>query len=113
MVLQRRHWIFPGIFAHTLNNVITSFSIWNYIHGIDFSFMTMYVYLPLLIIGIVLFIWQFSRIKESLSIGFKEFKTYFTRDKNIEERSSDVLVRIILDLLFGLIIFLIGIVTVF
>jgi hypothetical protein len=109
MVMLRRHWIFPSIFAHTLNNVISSFSIWNYINGQNFSLMAMYVYLPLLIIGIILFIWQFSRIKESLSIGFKEFKTYFARDKSINERSSDVLFRIIFDLIFGLIIWLIGI----
>lgn len=113
MVVQRRHWIFPGIFAHTLNNFITSHTIWNDINGIDFSVMTMYVYLPLLIIGIILFIWQFSRIKESLSIGFKDFKTYFVRDIRINEKTSDVIVRIILDFLFGLIIFLLGIATVF
>jgi len=110
MVVQRRHWIFPAIFAHTLNNVISSFSIWNYINGNSFSFMTWYVYLPLLIVGIFLFIWQFRRIKESLSIGVKEFKTYFARDKSIEERSSDVINRIIFDILFGLIIFLIGVI---
>lgn len=113
MVVQRRHWIFPVIFAHTLNNFITSHTIWNYIHGTDFSFMTLYVYLPLLFIGIILLIWQFSRIKESVSIGFKEFKTYFVRDKKIRERSSDVLIRIIMDFLFGLLIFLIGYITVF
>ncbi|MFX0077285.1 MAG: CPBP family intramembrane glutamic endopeptidase [Candidatus Hermodarchaeota archaeon] len=110
MVMLRRHWIFPIIFAHSLNNIISSFSIWNYINGQDFSFMAMYVYLPLLIIGILLFIWQFSRIKESLSIGFKEFKTYFERDKNIKERSPHVVFRIIMDFLFGLIIWLIGII---
>ena len=110
MVVLRKHWIFPAIFAHTLNNVISSFTIWNYINGKEFSFMSMYVYLPLLITGILLFIWQFSRIKESLSIGLKEFKSYFARDKNIEERSLDTIVRIIMDFLFGLIIFMIGVV---
>lgn len=112
MLVQRRHWIFPGIFAHTMNNFITSHTIWNDIHGVDFSFMTLYVYLPLLIIGIILFFWQFSRIKESLFIGLKEFKTYFMRDNSIKEKSSDVVIRIIMDFLFGLIIFLVGIVTI-
>lgn len=110
MVVLRKHWIFPAIFAHTLNNVISSFSIWNYINGQDFSFMTIFVYIPLLIIGIILFIWQFSRIKESLSIGFKDFIKYFKRDKSIDERSLDTIVRIILDFLFGLIVFMIGLV---
>jgi membrane protease YdiL (CAAX protease family) len=110
MVVLRKHWLFPVIFAHTLNNVISSFSIWNFINGQDYSSMTIFVYIPLLVIGIILFIWQFSRIKESLSIGYKEFKNYFTRDKSIQERSIDTFVRIILDFLFGLIIFLIGLV---
>jgi membrane protease YdiL (CAAX protease family) len=110
MVVLRKHWIFPVIFAHTLNNVISSFSIWNYINGIDFSFMTFYVYIPLLIIGIILFVWQFSRIKESLSIGWKEFKTYFVRDETIGESSVDTGFRIVMDFFFGLIIFLIGII---
>ena len=110
MVVLRKHWIFPAIFAHTLNNIISAHSIWNYINGQDFSFMTIFVYIPLLVIGIILFIWQFPRIKESLLIGFKEFKSYFARDTRIKERSSDVINRIILDFLIGLIIFLIGLV---
>jgi hypothetical protein len=113
MVVLRKHWIFPAIFAHTLNNVISSHSIWNYINGQDFSVVTIFIYIPLLVIGIILFVWQFSRIKESLSIGFKEFKTYFKRDKNINESSSDAIFRILMDFLFGLIIFLIGIFTVY
>lgn len=110
MVVLRRHWIFPVIFAHTVNNIISSHSIWNYLNGIDFSFMTFYVYIPLLIVGIVLFIWQFSRIKESLSIGWKEFKSYFARDEKIGENSSETVVRIMMDFLFGLLIFLVGII---
>ena len=110
MVVLRKHWIFPVIFAHTLNNVISSFSIWNHINNIDFSFMTFYVYIPLLIIGIILFIWQFSRIKESLTIGWKEFKSYFTRDETIGEGTLETVVRIMTDFLFGLLIFLIGVI---
>jgi len=110
MVVLRRRWIFPVIFAHTLNNVISSFSIWNHINHIDFSFMIFYVYIPLLIIGIILLIWQFSRIKESLSIGWKEFKSYFARDETIGENSLETVVRIMIDFLFGLFIFIIGVI---
>ena len=110
MIVLRKHWIFPVIFAHTFNNIITSHSMWNYINGIDFSFMTFYVYTPLLIIGIVLFIWQFSRIKESLTIGWNEFKSFFTRDDNIGENSLETIIRIMMDFLFGLLIFIIGII---
>jgi len=110
MVVLRKHWIFPVIFAHTLNNVISAFSIWNYINHIDFSFMTFYVYIPLLIIGIILFIWQFSRIKESLFIGWQEFKSYFTPDETIREGTLETVVRIMMDFLFGLLIFIIGVI---
>ena len=110
MIVLRKHWIFPAIFAHTLNNVISSHSIWNYINGQDYSFMTIFVYIPLLVIGIILFIWQFSRIKESLTIGWKEFKSYFARDENIGENSLETIVRIMMDFIFGLIIFLIGVI---
>ena len=112
MVVIRRHWIFPVIFAHTVNNIISSQSIWNYINGIDFSVMTFYVYIPLLIIGIILFIWQFSRIRESLTIGWKEFKSYFARDENVGETSLETVVRIMMDFLFGLIIFLVGVILI-
>jgi len=108
MIVLRRRWIFPVIFAHTFNNIITSHTIWHYLHGIDFSYMAVYIYIPLLIIGLVLFIWQFSRIKESLSIGWKEFTSYFTRDESIGENSLETVVRIMMDFIFGLIIFLVG-----
>ena len=110
MVVLRRHWIFPVIFAHTVNNIITSHSIWNYLNGIDFSVMTFFVYIPLLIIGIILFIWQFSLIRESLAIGWKEFKSYFTRDENVGENSLETVVRIMMDFLFGLLIYFIGVI---
>ena len=110
MIVLRKHWIFPVIFAHTFNNIITSHSLWNEINGIDFSFMTFYVYTPLMIIGILLFIWQFSRIRESLTIGWNEFKSYFTRDENLGENSVETVVRIIMDFLFGLLIWIIGVI---
>jgi membrane protease YdiL (CAAX protease family) len=110
MIVLKKHWIFPVIFAHTVNNIISSQSIWNYLNGIDFSVMTFYVYIPLLIIGIILFIWQLSRIRESLTIGWKEFKSYFTHDQKIGENSLETIVRIMLDFLFGLLIFLIGVI---
>jgi len=112
MVVLRKHWIFPVIFAHTVNNIISSQSIWNYINGIDFSFMTFYVYLPLMIVGIIIFIWQFSRIKEGITIGWKDFKKYFAHDDKIGENSVETGFRIVMDFLFGLTIFLIGIIII-
>ena len=110
MLVLRRRWLFPVIFAHAANNIISAHSIWNFIHGNDFSLMSFIVYIPLLIIGIFLFVWQFSRIKESLSIGFKEFFSYFKNDNEIGENWLEKIFRIMMDFLFGLIIFMIGVI---
>jgi len=106
----RKRWIFPAIFAHAVNNIITTHSIWNYLQGNDFTFLTFYLYIPLLLISLGLFFWQFSRIKESIISGLKELLTYFKRDKDIKEEPLDVVIRIMLDFLLGLIIFAIGII---
>jgi membrane protease YdiL (CAAX protease family) len=110
MLVLRRRWIFPVIFAHAVNNIISAHSIWNFIHGNDYSLMSFIVYIPLLFVSIFLFVWQFSRIKESLSIGFKELFSYFKNDKEIGENWSEKIVRIMIDFLFGLIIFIIGVI---
>jgi membrane protease YdiL (CAAX protease family) len=109
MITLRRRWLFPVILAHAGNNIISAHAIWNFINGISFNVMTI-VYIPLLIVSIILFVWQFSRIKESLSIGFKEFKEYFKNDQSIGEDTIEKFARIMLDFLVGLIIFLIGII---
>jgi len=110
MLVLRRRWIFPVIFAHAVNNIISAHSIYNFIHLNDYSLMSFIIYIPLLMISIVLFVWQFSRIKESLSIGFKEFISYFKKDEEIGEDWLEKIVRIMMDFLFGLIIFMIGVI---
>ena len=112
MIVLRKRWIFPVIFAHAINNIISAHAIWNYLNGHDFLLMSIFVYIPCLIVSIVLFIWQFSRIKEGLEIGFNEFKSYFKNDEKNGETTSNKFIRIILDFLFGLIIFLIGVIII-
>jgi hypothetical protein len=74
--------------------------------------MTFAVYIPSLVIGIILFIWQFSRIKEGLTVGFKEFRSYFKNDSDVGEDTLQKIIRIIMDFLFGFIIFLIGVIII-
>jgi len=109
MFVIRKRWLFPVIFAHAVNNIITLQAIWNYLQGNDFIPIALFLYCPLLVISIVLLILQFPRIRESLSIGFKEFGSYFKNDIRIKERTSHKIVRILADFLFGGIIFLISI----
>ncbi|MFX1586623.1 MAG: CPBP family intramembrane glutamic endopeptidase [Promethearchaeota archaeon] len=110
MIVIRKRWLFPAIFAHAVNNIITLHAVWNYLQGNDFIFTALFLYCPLLIISVILLIWQFPRIKEGLSIGFKEFGSYFKNDLRIKESNSHKIVRILADFLFGAIIFLISIV---
>lgn len=109
LFVLRKRWIFPVIFSHAFNNIITIHSIWNNVQGNEFTPLAIHVYIPLLLVSLVLFIWQFSRIKESFSNGIKEFKKYFSNDKTIKETTTDKITRIMLDFLFGLIIFAIAI----
>jgi membrane protease YdiL (CAAX protease family) len=110
LFVLRKRWIFPVIFAHALNNIMTLHTLWNFIQGNEFTQLAFLVYTPLLLISLVLFIWQFSRIKESLSTGLKDLRNYFANDKTIKETTTDKITRIMLDFLFGLIIFAIAII---
>ncbi|MHA1411197.1 MAG: lysostaphin resistance A-like protein [Promethearchaeota archaeon] len=108
LFILKKHWIFPIILAHFLNNVISGHTIWNYIQGNDFMNMVFYIYIPMLIIGVILFIWQFSRIKDAIKMGLREFRQYFRNDERIKEETDHKIIRILLDFLFGLFIFIIG-----
>ena len=108
LFVLRKKWIFPVIIAHTLNNIVSAHAVWSLNNYIDFSVVALYLYLPLLIIGCILFIWQFSQINESLSIGFKMLKSYFKRDKASEDTKGDIIFRVFFDIIMALIIFLMG-----
>ncbi|TFF89730.1 MAG: CPBP family intramembrane metalloprotease [Promethearchaeota archaeon] len=112
MILIRKRWIIPGIVAHALNNIITAHAIWNYLQGNDFIVIVVYLYLPLLVISVGLLIWQFSRVKEGLHIGIREFSTYFKNDLKTKETTTDKIIRIMLDFLFGLILYGVGIILI-
>ncbi len=109
MIVIRKRWLFPAIFAHAVNNIITLHAVWNYLQGNDFFSIALFLYCPLLVISVVLLILQSPRIKEGLSIGFKEFGSYFKNDIRIKESTSHKIVRILADFLFGAIIFLVGV----
>ena len=108
MTVLRRRWIFPAIFAHGINNIISAHAIWNYLQGYDFMILALFLYLPLIIIGIVLLILEFPLVKESLSIGTKDLQLYFKNDIQIGEKTDSKIIRIMLDFLFGFLIFVIG-----
>jgi membrane protease YdiL (CAAX protease family) len=108
-VILRKKWILPLIIGNFLNNMVFVHAIWNYLQGNDLLNVILYIYLPFLIIGVVLAIWQFSRIKESLQIGLTTLKTYVKNDEEIDESNADKYFRIMFDFIFGFFVFLMGI----
>lgn len=100
ILIIRKKKLFPVIFAHALNNIISAHAVWNHLQGNDFSLVAVYLYLPLLICSVIIFIWQFSRIKHGFLTGLNEFKTYF---KLIEgESKGDRYFMVFFDILIAI-----------
>ncbi len=106
LLVLRRKWLIPAIIAHALNNIISAHAVWSLLQGNSFTIVGLYLYYPLLIIGCILFVWYFSQIKEGFSIGINMLKNYFKREDKFEKSKGDSIVRVLFDILMGLIIFL-------
>jgi membrane protease YdiL (CAAX protease family) len=109
LLVLRRKWLIPAIIAHALNNIISAHAVWSLLQGNDFTVVGLYLYYPLLIIGCILFVWYYSRIKEGFSIGIGMLKTYFKREEKFEKTKGDSTIRVLVDILMGLIIFIVSI----
>ncbi len=109
LFLLRKNWIFPLIFAHGVNNIISAHTVWLHLQGIDFLITALSLYMPLLIISVILLIWQFPRIKEGISTGLKDINAYFKTDDKVGESRNDKFYRILIDITIGIALFGIGI----
>jgi len=107
LITIRRKWLFPAIFAHSMSNLILFSIVWFY-NGTNNAEILLYIYFPLLVVGIVLFIWQRKRIRESISIGTGLLKSYLRNDEKKDEKRSDKNFRLIFDIFVGFLVFLIG-----
>lgn len=101
----RKYWLFPAFFAHACNNIISAHTLWLWSQSIPFSIISIYIYVPLIFIGVILFIWQFSRIKNGVKNGFEEIKAYFGNISSRGESGNDKYKRILTDFIIGIIIF--------
>ena len=109
LLVLRRKWLIPAIIAHTLNNIFSAHAVWNFLKGNNFSDVLITLYIPLLIIGVILFVWQFSLIKGGLSIGIDMFKEYFKFAEKGEKTIGDILFRVFTDIVMAILIFIMGI----
>jgi len=112
LLVIRRKWLIPAIIAHALNNIVSAHAVWSFLKGLDFIEVALQLYLPLTIIGLLLLIWQFSSIKDSLLIGLNIFKEYFKFDETIEETNADKVFRVFSDIVIAFLIFIMGIMIV-
>ncbi|MFW9950429.1 MAG: type II CAAX prenyl endopeptidase Rce1 family protein [Candidatus Thorarchaeota archaeon] len=108
LTVIRRKWIFPSIFANSINNIIMVGIFWYFLKGGKYLEILIFIYMPLLIGSIILFIWQYHRIKDSISIGLNMLKSYVKNDEKEEEKSNDKYFRILFDFCVGILVFLIG-----
>ncbi len=112
LLIIRRKWLIPVIIAHALNNIVSAHAVWSFLKGVDFIEVVLQLYLPLTIIGLLMLIWQFSRIKDGLLIGLNIFKEYFEFDNTTEETNADKVFRVFIDIVLAFLIFLMGIMIV-
>lgn len=99
LVTIRRKWLLPAIIATILSNILFS----HLLHG-----MSLYWYLPLFIVSIILLIWQYPRIRGSLSIGVETLKTYLKKEDKKEKTTTDKIFRYQIDIIVGIVIFVLG-----
>ena len=108
LTMIRRKWLFPLIFAKTINSVISSVIMWEFLRGGNIIQSLIFIYSPLLIISLILLILQRSRVKESLQIGMKMMKAYFRNDIKAKESSGDKTFRILFDIFLAFLLFLLA-----
>jgi membrane protease YdiL (CAAX protease family) len=104
----RRKWLFPSIFANGINGIIMISIFWFYINGGKYMDILVLIYLPLLIGSIILILWQYRRIRESISIGITLLKNYFKKNANYNERNNHKYFLTLFDIIAGFLLFLIG-----
>ena len=89
-------WIFPLIFAHLGNNIISSLAIRFYVLDKSFwGFTFPYLYGGFLVIGLFGFILYFSRVKHVVFDSFCYIKNYF-KEITPQEGIIDVMLSILL-----------------
>jgi len=109
LFVLRKNWLFPVIFAGSINNIILTNILWSYLHGGSEFVLSLFIYTPLLLIGGIVFLWNFPKIKKTVQVGVKELKMYFKNDKDIKETNGDKYFRILIDIIIGGLFFLMSI----
>lgn len=108
LITLRRRWLFPAIFAHSISNIIMICMIWCFLNGWNYSELMLFIYLPFISFSLFFLMFQYKRIKGSISIGIGMLRKYIKNDDKIDERNDDKYFRIFFDVVIGFLVFLIG-----
>ena len=107
LITLRKKWLFPAIFAHSISNIFIICMIWCFLNGWEYLELMMFIYIPVLCLSLILLIFNYKRIKESISIGIEMLKKYMKNDDEYD-KNSDKYFLVFFDILAGLYVFLIG-----
>ena len=110
LFVLRKNWLFPVIFANFLNNLILTHVLWTYLYGGGEFLLSLFIYIPLLLIGGIVIMWNYAKIKKTVQVGVKELKMYLKNNKDIKETKGDKRFRIFIDIIIGGLFFLMSIV---
>ncbi|MBD3352374.1 MAG: CPBP family intramembrane metalloprotease [Candidatus Lokiarchaeota archaeon] len=100
----KRRWLIPLIIAHWLNNVISASALWLYNQqSLTFGRISLILYLPFLIVGVVLAI----LFRKHIAVEYKPYKQIFK--KYAEESGPNKTGLVLTDIGVGFLIFLIAI----
>ena len=108
LLTLRKKWLFPGIFAHSISNIIMISMIWCFVNGWNHLELITFIYTPLLCCSLIILLSQYRRIREGISIGMKMLREYVKNDEEMDERNNDKYFRIFFDVVMGLLVFLLG-----
>ena len=110
LFVLRKNWLFPLILANLLNNILLTHVLWSYLHGGGEFLLSLFIYIPLLLIGGIVIMWNYAKIKKTVQVGVKELKMYLKNNKDIKETKGDKRFRIFIDIIIGGLFFLMSIV---
>ena len=109
LFVLRKNWLLPVIIANLFNNLVLSHVIWSYLHGVPIFLLSFLIYTPLIIMGGIIIMWNYTKIKKTVQVGIKELKMYLKNNKDIKETTGDKYFRILTDVIIGGLFFVMSI----
>lgn len=89
LVFIKKKMIWPLIFSHWGNNVVSSIALRNHIEGIPYTQTVLQLYLPILIISLLLVIFSFKKIKKGFKAAIDLLKGYKIENLSLPQKEIE------------------------